>query len=91
MVSFSGIITFPTADEVRAAAARCPLDRVLVETDSPYLAPVPHRGRPNEPAKVGLVGEALAIAMGRPVVEVAEATTATARRFYGLSPGAGPD
>jgi len=91
LVSFSGIITFPTADEVRAAAARCPLDRVLVETDSPYLAPVPYRGRTNEPAKVGLVGEALAIAMGRPAVEVAEATTATARRFYGLGSGSGSD
>lgn len=90
LISFSGIITFRNAEEVRAAAARCPLDRVLVETDSPYLAPVPHRGGPNEPAMVGLVGEALARAMGRPSVEVAEATTATARRFYGVDLGLGP-
>jgi TatD DNase family protein len=49
-VSFSGIITFKNASDVRAAAALCPLDRLLVETDSPFLAPVPHRGRANEPA-----------------------------------------
>ena len=49
-LSFSGIVTFPSADDVRAAAAICPLDRLLVETDAPYLAPVPHRGQPNRPA-----------------------------------------
>jgi Tat protein secretion system quality control protein TatD with DNase activity len=48
-LSFSGIVSFPSADDVRAAAALCPLDRALVETDSPYLAPVPHRGRPEPP------------------------------------------
>ena len=52
-LSFSGIVSFKTADDVRAAAAACPLDRMLVETDAPYLAPVPHRGRENEPALVG--------------------------------------
>ena len=55
-VSFSGIITFKNAGDVRQAAARCPLDRLLVETDSPFLAPVPHRGRPNEPSLLPLVG-----------------------------------
>ena len=84
LLSFSGIVTFRTAEDLRAAAATCPLDRAMVETDSPYLAPVPHRGRPNEPAHVALVGAAVAEAMGRPVDEVAAATTANARAFYGL-------
>jgi TatD DNase family protein len=84
-LSFSGIITFRSADDVRAAAAVCPLDRVLVETDSPYLAPVPHRGRPNRPALVPLVGAALADAMGADVEAVAAATWANAERVYRLS------
>jgi len=83
-LSFSGIVSFPSADDVRAAAALCPLDRVLVETDAPYLTPVPHRGRENEPAYVGLVGAALADAMGRPVEVVAAATAATASEAFGL-------
>ena len=56
-VSFSGIVTFKNAADVRDAAARCPLDRLLVETDSPFLAPVPHRGRTNEPSYLPLVGD----------------------------------
>jgi TatD DNase family protein len=83
-LSFSGILTFKTADDVRAAAAACPLDRVLVETDSPYLAPVPHRGRPNRPALLPLVGAALAAAMETMVEAVAEVTWATASRVYRL-------
>jgi TatD DNase family protein len=83
-VSFSGIVTFRTADDVRAAAAMCPLERLLVETDSPYLAPVPHRGRPNRPALVPLVGAAVADVKGVPVEAVAEATWANAERVYGL-------
>ncbi len=79
-LSFSGIVSFKGADDVRAAAARCPLDRILVETDAPYLAPAPHRGRENEPALVGLVGAALAAAVGRPIDEVAAATAATTAR-----------
>ena len=75
-----------TATMCRAAAALCPLDRTLVETDSPYLAPVPHRGRPNRPALVPVVGAALAAAMGRPVEEVAAATWSNAARVYGLGP-----
>ena len=63
-VSFSGIVTFKNAADVRAAAARCPLDRLLVETDSPFLAPVPHRGRTNEPSYLPLVGEAIAAVKG---------------------------
>ena len=57
-VSFSGIVTFKNAADVREAAARCPLDRLLVETDSPFLAPVPHRGRTNEPSYLPFVGDA---------------------------------
>jgi TatD DNase family protein len=83
-LSFSGILTFKTADDVRAAAAACPLDRALVETDSPYLAPVPHRGRPNRPALLPLVGAALAEAMGITAEAVADATWATASRVYRL-------
>jgi len=83
-LSFSGIVTFPSAGDLRAAAALCPLDRAMVETDSPYLAPVPHRGRTNEPAWVPFVGVAVAEAMDRPVAEVAAATTTNARTFYGL-------
>jgi TatD DNase family protein len=77
-LSFSGIVSFKGAEDVRAAAASAPLERVLVETDAPYLAPVPHRGRENEPAFVVEVGAALAAAMRREVGEVARATAATA-------------
>lgn len=77
-LSFSGIVSFKGADDVRAAAALCPPDRLLVETDAPYLAPVPHRGKENEPAFVAAVGAALADAVGRPIAEVAEATMANA-------------
>jgi TatD DNase family protein len=66
-LSFSGIVTFKTAGDLRAAAALCPSDRLLVETDSPYLTPVPHRGQPNQPAYVPLVGAAVAAARGVPV------------------------
>ena len=77
-LSYSGIATFPGADDVRAAAAMTPLDRILVETDAPYLAPVPRRGRENEPALVSLVGAAVAAAAGRPEAEIAERTAANA-------------
>jgi TatD DNase family protein len=83
-LSFSGIVTFPSAGEVRDAARVCPLDRLLVETDSPYLAPVPHRGRPNSPALVPLVGAAVAAVRGVEVSVVEEATWANAARLFGL-------
>ena len=83
-LSFSGIVSFKNADDVRAAAAIVPLDRVLVETDAPFLAPVPHRGQPNRPAWVVDVGAALAGAMGRPVEEVAAATSRNAATVFGL-------
>jgi TatD DNase family protein len=82
-LSFSGIVTFPNADDVRAAAAMTPLDRLLVETDAPYLAPVPHRGRENEPALLPLVGSAVAAALGRDDSEIAERTAANARTAFG--------
>ncbi len=83
-VSFSGIVTFKTAEDLRDAAAVTPQDRILVETDSPYLAPVPHRGKPNQPANVAVVGEFLADLLGRSATEFAAATTANANRLFGL-------
>lgn len=82
-LSFSGIVSFASADDVRAAARACPADRLLVETDAPYLTPVPHRGTENEPSLVGAVGAALAAAVGRPAAETATATAATARGLLG--------
>jgi TatD DNase family protein len=87
-LSFSGIITFKTAGDIREAAAVAPLDRVLVETDAPYLTPVPHRGRPNGPAYVALVGAAVADARGVAVEEVEAATWANTAALFGL-PAAG--
>jgi TatD DNase family protein len=83
-LSFSGIVTFPSASDVRSAAAMCPLDRLLVETDAPYLTPVPHRGRPNRPAFVTLVGEAVAGLRGVTPEEIAVATWANAAALFGL-------
>jgi TatD DNase family protein len=83
-LSFSGIITFPSADDLRAAAVRCPLDRLLVETDAPFLAPVPHRGKRNRPALVAVVGAAVAAVKDVAPEAVAEASWANASRVYGL-------
>lgn len=77
-VSVSGIVTFKNAADLRAAACLIPLDRLLIETDAPYLAPVPHRGRANQPAFVPLVGRCIADLRDLPVDEVAAATTANA-------------
>jgi TatD DNase family protein len=82
-LSFSGIVTFKTAGDLSAAAALAPLDRLLVETDAPYLTPVPYRGRPNQPAYVPLVGAAVAAARGVPTVEIEDATWANARDVFG--------
>jgi len=81
-LSFSGIVTFKNASELREAAILCPDDRILVETDSPFLAPVPHRGRPNEPAHVGIVGTAIADLRGVDSQEFAAITTANALRAF---------
>jgi TatD DNase family protein len=83
-LSFSGIVTFPNANDVRAAAAMCPLDRLLVETDAPFLTPVPHRGQPNRPAFVTLVGAAVAEAKSVSVEEIAAVTWANAEALFGL-------
>jgi len=81
-VSFSGIVTFKNAADVRAAAECCPLDRLLVETDSPFLAPVPHRGRTNEPSYLPLVGEAIAAVKGCTVDEVRERTALSTAMLF---------
>jgi TatD DNase family protein len=77
-VSFSGIVTFKNATDVRAAAAACPLERLLVETDSPFLAPVPFRGRTNEPSYLPHVGAAIAAVKDCSVDEIMETSAATA-------------
>jgi TatD DNase family protein len=82
-LSFSGIVSFKNADDVRAAAAIVPLDRMLVETDAPYLAPAPHRGRPNRPAWVVDVGTALAAAAGIPTADLAAATRHNSTVVFG--------
>lgn len=82
--SFTGILTYPKAPEVRAAAAAQGLAVAMVETDAPYLAPAPHRGKGNEPGYVGHVGAQLAESLGVPLPEVARITTANARQFFGL-------
>ncbi len=84
-LSFSGILTFKTAGAIREAAAMAPLDRVMVETDAPYLAPIPFRGKRNEPAHVIKTLELLASLRGLSVDEAAEATTANAMRLFGLT------
>jgi TatD DNase family protein len=73
-LSFSGIVTFKTADEVRDAARLCPSDRMLIETDSPYLAPIPHRGKKNQPSYVSVVAESLAETIGVSLEDVAHAS-----------------
>jgi TatD DNase family protein len=88
-LSFSGVVTFRNAEAVRDAAARTPLDRMLVETDCPFLAPVPHRGKRNEPAFVAHTAAALARLRGIPEDELALATTENARKTLRL-PGRSP-
>jgi len=85
LLSFSGIVTFKGAPEVQAAATLCPLDRMLVETDSPYLAPVPHRGKPNRPAWVPHVGQHIADLRDMAVADVAIGTTKNARRVFAIA------
>ena len=86
-ISFSGIVTFKNAQALREVAVRVPLDRMLVETDSPYLAPVPHRGKTNEPSYVRHVAEEIARLRAVPPEEVARATSAN---FFALFRDARP-
>lgn len=81
-LSFSGIVTFKNARDIQAAAQYCPLDRLLVETDAPFLAPVPYRGKPNEPAYVRHTAEFLAQLRGDTLENIATATTANFYRLF---------
>lgn len=81
-LSMSGIVTFPKSHELRAIFAACPLDRILVETDSPYLAPVPYRGKPNEPAHVVHTAAAGAALFNLSPAEFATATSANFDRLF---------
>jgi TatD DNase family protein len=87
-ISFSGIVTFRNAVELREVAKAVPLSRMLIETDSPYLAPVPFRGKRNQPAYVRHVGEAIAALRGIPVDEVARATSGNFFRLFRIAPEA---
>jgi len=82
LVSFSGILTFKNAEDLRDCAREFPLDRLLVETDSPYLAPIPFRGKKCEPAMVKLTAQKIAEVKGVPIEEVAKTTTANAKLFF---------
>ena len=81
-ISFSGILTFPRSQELRDLARDLPEERLLVETDSPYLAPVPHRGKPCEPGFTALTGAVLAAARGVEAARLADITTANFRRLF---------
>jgi len=81
-ISFSGIVTFRNAEQIKDVARRVPLDRMLVETDAPYLTPVPHRGKSNQPAFVRHVAEYVAELRGVPLAEIAAATTANFFRLF---------
>jgi len=86
-ISISGVVTFKNAELLREAVRGVPLDRLHVETDSPFLAPVPYRGKANEPAYVTVVGEFVAELRGESFVKVREATRANTARLFRLPPG----
>ena len=85
-ISFSGIVTFRNATALKDVAAKVPLERMLIETDSPYLAPVPHRGKTNEPSFVPHVAVEIARLRGVPVETIAAATSANFFRLFGIDP-----
>jgi TatD DNase family protein len=85
-ISFSGAVTFKNADELRAVARMVPADRFLVETDAPFLAPVPYRGKRNEPAYVVHTAAAVAEARGQTLEEIADVTRTNTERRFGLKP-----
>lgn len=85
MISLGGPVTFKNAKKPKEVAAEIPLEYLLIETDAPYLAPHPHRGKRNEPALVPLVAEEIARLKGISIEEVAEATTKNAERFFNLA------
>ena len=82
LVSFTGIVTFKNGASVREVAAQVPINKFMVETDCPYLAPVPFRGKRCEPAHTRLVAESIAAARGMSLDELARATTSTAQGFF---------
>jgi TatD DNase family protein len=84
MTSFAGNATYPKSQNLRDVAHQLPLDSILIETDSPYLAPQSHRGRRNEPAYVAEVAQTLATVRNLPVGDLAAATAANFRRFFKL-------
>jgi TatD DNase family protein len=84
-ISFSGIVTFKNAKDLKEVARRVPLDRLLVETDSPYLAPVPYRGKTNQPGWVKHVAEEVALLQGRTLSEIATVTTQNFFRLFKLN------
>lgn len=86
MISFAGNVTFPKAEQIRESAKQVPLDRMLIETDSPFLAPVPYRGKRNEPAFVKEVARQIGELRGLSMEEVGEITSRNFCRFFGLSP-----
>ena len=89
LISFAGNITFPRAENIREVAAKVPLDRMLIETDAPFLAPLPYRGKRNEPAWVGRVADKLAEVRGVTSEQVASSTANNFFRFFGVAPDAG--
>ena len=86
LISFAGNITFPKGETIREVAARVPLDKMLIETDAPFLAPFPHRGKRNEPAWVARVADKLAELRGVPVETIASSTTNNFYRFFEVEP-----
>ena len=89
LLSFAGNVTFPKAQSIREAAQKVPLGSMLVETDAPFLAPVPHRGKRNEPAWVNEVAAKVAEVRETEMVAIASGTTENFNRFFGLTPGTG--
>ena len=88
LISFAGNITFPRAENIREVAARVPLDRMLIETDAPFLAPLPYRGKRNEPAWVSRVADKLAEVRGVTAEQIASSTANNFFRFFGVAPDA---
>ncbi|WP_280150313.1 TatD family hydrolase [Piscinibacter sp. XHJ-5] len=91
LISFSGILTFKNAEDLRAVARYVPLDRCLIETDSPYLAPVPYRGKTNSPAYVPYVAQQIAQLKGIDVQAVALATSSNFENLFGIGQASGGD
>jgi TatD DNase family protein len=88
LISFAGNVTFPKAEDIRKVAAKVPLDRMLIETDAPFLAPLPYRGKRNEPAWVGRVADKLAEVCSNTAEQVASSTANNFFRFFGVAPDA---